>query len=58
MHPLVAHCHLGLGRLYAATGQTEPTRRVLSMVLKMYRAMDMTCWLPQTEATLAWVEAQ
>jgi hypothetical protein len=57
MHPLVAHCHLGPGRLYAATGQPEPTPTELSMVLEMYRAMDMAFWPPQTEATLARVEA-
>jgi hypothetical protein len=57
MRPLQAHCHRGLGRLYAATGQPEPTRMALSMALEMYRAMDMTFWLPQTEAALAQVDA-
>jgi hypothetical protein len=52
--PLLAG-HLGL--LYAATGQREPARMELSMALEMYRAMDMTFWLPQTEAALAQVEA-
>ncbi len=53
MRPLVAHCHLGLGTLYAATGQREQARAALSTAMEMYRAMDMTFWLPQAEAALA-----
>jgi tetratricopeptide (TPR) repeat protein len=58
MRPLVAHCHLGLGTLYAATGQREPARAELSTAMEMYRAMDMAFWLPQVEAALAQVEEQ
>jgi tetratricopeptide (TPR) repeat protein len=53
MRPLVAHCHRGLGTLYATTGQTEQAGAELSTAIEMYRAMDMTFWLPQTEAALA-----
>jgi class 3 adenylate cyclase/tetratricopeptide (TPR) repeat protein len=53
MRPLVAHCHLGLGTLYAKIDQREPARAELSAAIDLYRAMDMTFWLPQTEATLA-----
>ena len=53
MRPLQAHCHLGLGTLYARTGQREQARAALSTAIAMYRAMDMTFWLPQAEATLA-----
>jgi tetratricopeptide (TPR) repeat protein len=56
MRPLVAHCHLGLGTLYAATGQREPAHTALSAAIALYRAMDMTFWLPQAEAALAQVE--
>jgi tetratricopeptide (TPR) repeat protein len=56
MRPLQAHCHRGLGTLYATTGQREQARAALSTAMEMYRAMDMTCWLPQTEAALAQVE--
>jgi class 3 adenylate cyclase/tetratricopeptide (TPR) repeat protein len=52
MRPLQAHCHLGLGTLYAATGQRERARAMLSTAMAFYRAMDMTFWLPQVEATL------
>ena len=56
MRPLVAHCHRDLGTLYAATGQREQARAALSTAMEMYRAMDMTFWLPQTEAGLEQVE--
>ena len=57
MRPLQAHCHLGLGTLYAATGQREQARAELSAAIALYRAMDMTFWLPQAGAALAQVEA-
>ena len=53
MRPLQAHCHRGLGTLYAATGQLEQARDALDAAIALYRAMDMTLWLPQAEATLA-----
>jgi len=58
MRPLQAHCHHGLGTLYAATGQREQARAALSAAIALYRAMEMTFWLPQTEAALAQVERQ
>ena len=56
MRPLQAHCHRGLGTLYAATGQREQARTALSTAIALYRDMDMTFWLPQTEAALAQVQ--
>jgi tetratricopeptide (TPR) repeat protein len=53
MRPLVAHCHLGLGTLYAQTGRREQARAALAAAIALYRAMDMTFWLPQAEAMLA-----
>jgi tetratricopeptide (TPR) repeat protein len=58
MRPLQAHCHLGLGTLYARIGQRESARTALSTAIEMYRAMDMTFWLPQAEAALAQVEGR
>jgi tetratricopeptide (TPR) repeat protein len=55
MRPLVAHCHRSLGTVYAETGQWEQARTELAVATDMYRAMDMTFWLPQTEAALAQV---
>jgi tetratricopeptide (TPR) repeat protein len=53
MRPLQAHCHRSLGTLYARTGQWERARAALSTAIALYRAMEMTFWLPQAEATLA-----
>jgi tetratricopeptide (TPR) repeat protein len=53
MRPLQAHCHHGLGRLYAKTGQAEPACAELATAIALYRAMDMTFWLPPAEAVLA-----
>jgi tetratricopeptide (TPR) repeat protein len=58
MRPLQAHCHRGLGTLYAQTGQQEQARTALSTAIAMYQSMAMTFWLPQTEATLAQVEGR
>jgi tetratricopeptide (TPR) repeat protein len=58
MRPLQAHCHRGLGTLYTATGQRERARTALSTAIEMYRAMDMTFWLPETEAALAQMEGR
>jgi len=56
MRPLQAHCHRGLGTLYSQTGQSEQARTELSTAIAMYRDMDMTFWLPETETALAAVE--
>jgi tetratricopeptide (TPR) repeat protein len=56
MRPLLAHCHLGLGTLYAKVGQRQQAHAELSAAIDLYRAMDMTFWLPQAEAALAKVE--
>jgi tetratricopeptide (TPR) repeat protein len=58
MRPLQAHCHRGLGTLYAGTGQREQARTALSTAIAMYTSMAMTFWLPETEAALAQVEGR
>jgi class 3 adenylate cyclase/tetratricopeptide (TPR) repeat protein len=58
MRPLQAHCHLGLGTLYHQMGCVEQARAELSAAIELYRMMDMTFWLPQTEAALAQVEGR
>ena len=57
MRPLQAHCHGGLGMLYAKTSQREQARTALSTAIEMYTSMAMTFWLPETEAALAQVDA-
>ncbi len=50
MRPLVAHCHLGLGKLYRRLGRLEQAREHLTTATTMYRDMGMTYWLEQAEA--------
>ena len=56
--PLQAHCHRGLGTLYTKIDQPEQARTELLTAITMYRSMDMTFWLPETEAALAQVEGR
>ena len=58
LRPLQAHCHRGLGTLYAQLGQSEQAHAAMSTAIDMYRAMEMTFWLPETEAALAEVEGR
>jgi tetratricopeptide (TPR) repeat protein len=53
MRPLQAHCHRGLGTLYATIGRRVEARAELSTAIKLYRTMEMTLWLPEAEAALA-----
>jgi tetratricopeptide (TPR) repeat protein len=56
MRPLAAHCHLGLGTLYGHVRRREQACSELSAAITLYRAMEMTFWLPQAEAVLAQME--
>jgi tetratricopeptide (TPR) repeat protein len=49
MRPLVAHCHLGLGKLYRRTGKREQAQEHLTAATTSYREMEMTYWLEQAE---------
>jgi len=53
MRPLVAHCHLGLGKLYWRTGKRQEAQEHLSTATTMYRDMDMRFWREQADAELA-----
>jgi tetratricopeptide (TPR) repeat protein len=50
MRPLVAHCHLGLGRLYRRTDKREQAQEHFTTATTMYRDMGMTYWLEKAEA--------
>jgi tetratricopeptide (TPR) repeat protein len=52
MRPLIAHCHLGLGKLYRRTGKREQAHEHLTTATTMYREMGMTYWLEQAEAEI------
>jgi hypothetical protein len=49
MRPLVAHCHLGLGKLYRLTDTREQARKHLTTATTMYREIGMTYWLKKAE---------
>ncbi len=52
MRPLVAHCHLGLGRLHRRLDRHEQAHGCLTAAATLYREMDMSFWLGQAEAEL------
>jgi tetratricopeptide (TPR) repeat protein len=58
MRPLVANCHLGLGTLHSRTGKVDQAHTDLAAAMALYRAMEMTFWLPQAEAALTQVEGE
>jgi class 3 adenylate cyclase/tetratricopeptide (TPR) repeat protein len=47
MRPLIAHCHLSLGKLYRRTGKQQEAQEALTIATTMYREMDMRFWLGQ-----------
>jgi tetratricopeptide (TPR) repeat protein len=57
MRPLVAHCHLGLGKLYRRTGDDAKAKEHLTTARAMYREMDMGFWLEKAEAALSRVDS-
>src|SRR5207245_4525337 len=52
MRPLVAHCHLGLGKLNRRTGKREHAQEHLSSATTMYREMGMTYWLEKAASPI------
>jgi tetratricopeptide (TPR) repeat protein len=52
MRPLIAHCHLGLGRLFRRTDGYERAREYLNTAIALYRDMGMSYWLVNAEREL------
>jgi len=52
MRPLIAHCHLGLDKLYRCTGKRDQAQEHLTTATTMYREMDMRFYLEQAEAEM------
>ena len=52
MRPLIAHCHVGLGKLYRRTGNYEKAKTHLGNATAMMREMEMGLWLEKAEAEL------
>ena len=50
--PLIAHCYLGLGKLYRRTGKVQQAGEHLTIATTMYREMDMGFWVPPAEVEL------
>jgi len=49
MRPLIAHCHLGLGKLYCHVDKGGQAQEHLTIAAAMYREMDMTYWLERAQ---------
>jgi hypothetical protein len=52
MRPLVAHCHLGLGKLYRRAGDGIKAQEHMTIAATMYREMGMGFWQQQAEAAI------
>jgi class 3 adenylate cyclase/tetratricopeptide (TPR) repeat protein len=52
MRPLVAHCHLGLGKLHRRMGNPDQAQQHLTVARTMYSEMGKTYWLGQVEAEM------
>jgi hypothetical protein len=57
MRPLIAHCHLSLGELYAQIGQSDRAQKELLTAIDLYRSMEMTAALREAEVALAKIVA-
>jgi tetratricopeptide (TPR) repeat protein len=52
MRPLVAHCHLGLGKLYRQTSQRTQAREHLTTAATLYLDMGMQFWLEHADVEI------
>ena len=52
MRPLIAHCHVGLGKLYRRIGSRQQAEEHLTDGVAMMREMEMGVWLEKAEAEL------
>jgi class 3 adenylate cyclase/tetratricopeptide (TPR) repeat protein len=52
MRPVLAHCHVGLGKLYRRISKNEKAKTNLSDGIAMMREMEMGLWLARAEAEL------
>jgi tetratricopeptide (TPR) repeat protein len=52
MRPLIAHCHVGLGKLYRCAGDRQKAEEHLNTGVAMMRQMKMGIWLERAEEEL------
>jgi hypothetical protein len=50
--PLLAHCHLGLGKIYRITGKRTQAQEHVTTAPAIYRDTDMTYWLEKAAAEM------
>jgi tetratricopeptide (TPR) repeat protein len=50
MAPLVAHCHLDLGRLHTRLGECADAREHVATSVRLFGDLDMRSWLEQATA--------
>ena len=53
MRPLVAHCHLGLGKMHRRAGNHGRDQGELGIATAMYREMEMPYWLERAQGELS-----
>jgi class 3 adenylate cyclase/tetratricopeptide (TPR) repeat protein len=56
LRPLIAHCHVGLGKLYRRAGNPQQAKVHLTNAVRMMREMEMGVWLDKAEAELEELE--
>ena len=52
MRPLVAHCHVGLARMYRRAGKQIAAREHLTRATILYRDLDMRLWLDMVDTEI------
>ncbi len=52
MRPVVAHCHLSLGRLFGQTRSAQEAVQHLDTAAQLFREMEMAFWLDQADEAL------
>jgi tetratricopeptide (TPR) repeat protein len=52
MRPLIAHCHVGLGKLYRRAANYEKAKTHLPNGVAMMREMEMGLWMERAEEDL------
>jgi len=57
MRPLIAHCHVGLGKLYRRIGSRQQAEEHLTTATAMMREMEMGLWLENAEVELKTLES-
>ena len=58
LRPLLARCHLGIGRVHLRTDDPANARKHLTTALDMFRAMQMRYWPEHVAAEMAELPAQ